>query len=157
MIYNQIRGLEKVSLCDWKGTVSTVIFLGGCNFRCPTCHNWELATSPNSIKAVPAQEVMDYLASKRNWLDGVVVTGGEPTIHSDLPDLISEIKSLGFRINLHTNGSNPAMIQTLFERDLVEVFSVDVKGPWEKYPSLTGGKQSPSEAAASLGRIFGPS
>ena len=94
--WNNVKGFQKFSLCDWAGKSSAVIFLGGCNFRCPTCHNWQMATAPNSIETISRDVIMDYLTSKSSWLDGVVITGGEPTITPGLGTLLrSEERRVG--------------------------------------------------------------
>jgi len=149
-----IKKIEKFSLCDWGSMVSAAIFLGGCNFRCPTCHNWELATRPNNITSISPDSVISYLRRSFRWLDGVVITGGEPTVHKDLSVLVSKIENMGLKVNLHTNGSRPDLIRYYVEQGLVDVFSVDVKGPFAKYPLLTGGRMSMAGAQESLGAIF---
>lgn len=154
MIFNNIKGFNASSLVDWPGVVSAVIFTGGCNFQCETCHNWDLATNPQTVESLDAAVVFWELDRLRKWVDGVVVTGGEPTIHPDLPQLLEKIRLLGFKVNLNTNGLNPSMVRYLFDRGLVDVFAVDVKGPWAKYPLLTGGKCYPDEARSALGTIF---
>ncbi len=151
--WNNVRGFQKFSLCDWPGRSSAVIFFGGCNFRCPTCHNWQLATNASSIETVSRDMIIDYLTAKSSWLDGVVITGGEPTINPGLLDLLVEIKNLGFPVNLHTNGFNPEVIKECINQNLVEVFSIDVKGPWTLYPELTGG-MTPEAAERNLGYCF---
>lgn len=152
---NYIRGIIEASMCDWPGKVVTALFLGGCNLRCPTCHNWQLATDPDSINSIPEDRVIDYLSNKRRWIDGVVVSGGEPTLSSRLPFLLVRIQALGLPINLHTNGFNPAKVRELLISNLVDVFSVDVKGPWSKYPGLAGGAATAARAKSNLEEIFG--
>lgn len=149
-----VRGFQPFSLCDWSGRAVSVIFMGHCNFRCPTCHNWDLAVNPKTIDNIPRQTIMNYLADKREWLDGVVVTGGEPTITPGFLDVLEEIREVGLPINLHTNGANPKVMKECLDRNLVEVFSVDVKGPWALYPKLTGGRISPEAAERHLSHCF---
>lgn len=149
-----VRGLEPLSLCDWPGRVSAVLFLGGCNLRCPTCHNWELAWFQEKMPALGREEVMTFLSSRGKWLDGLVVTGGEPTCAPCLAEWLEELHILGLPIKLDSNGMRPEVIEHLVEEGLVAGVSVDVKGPWEKYPELTGRKVDPETARACLTRIF---
>ncbi len=149
-----IKGFEPVSLCDWPSKVSCVLFLGGCNFRCPTCHNKSIAFYPQKVPSIPKQDIFDYLQRKRNWLDGVVVSGGEPTCAPGLDRLLVEIKDLGFLVKLDTNGSNPYIIEDYINRGIVDVFAVDVKGPFEKYPILTGNKITATQVEKNFEKIF---
>lgn len=153
-IWENIRGFQEFSMCDWPGKVAAVIFLGGCNFRCPTCHNWNLATNPETLDQISHYRIMDYLEASRQWLDGVVISGGEPTITPGLSILLKEIKALGFPINLHTNGSRPEVIGDLLTYELVDLVSVDVKGPWDKYPELTWWSMAIAKAEAELSLTF---
>jgi pyruvate formate lyase activating enzyme len=137
----RIVGFINTSLVDWDGRVSSVIFLPGCNFRCPFCHNRELVLSPGSVPEVDHDSMMLYLEENSDFLDGVVITGGEPTIHSDLPDLITDLSSLGLRVKLDTNGSNPSMLLDLIDSGLVESVAMDIKGPLdERYDEICGVK-----------------
>jgi len=137
----RIVGFVNTSLVDWDGRVSSVIFLPGCNFRCPFCHNRELVLSPGSVPEVDHDSMMLYLEENSDFLDGVVITGGEPTIHSDLPDLITDLSSLGLRVKLDTNGSNPSMLLDLIDSGLVESVAMDIKGPLdERYDDICGVK-----------------
>lgn len=148
--FNFIKGFSKFSLCDWGGVVSATLFTGGCNFRCPTCHNWELATRPDEIDTISHEELERFFHEKMRWVEGLVITGGEPTIHPGLPDLIRWIKEFGYKVNLHTNGLNESMMLQLHKEWLVDVFSIDVKGPWHKYPLLTGERCSADAAEKAL-------
>ncbi|HUV23876.1 MAG TPA: anaerobic ribonucleoside-triphosphate reductase activating protein [Methanomassiliicoccales archaeon] len=137
----RIVGFVNTSLVDWDGRVSSVIFLPGCNFRCPFCHNRELVLSPGSVPEVDHDSMMLYLEENSDFLDGVVITGGEPTIHSDLPDLITDLSSIGLRVKLDTNGSNPSMLLDLIDSGLVESVAMDIKGPLdERYDDICGVK-----------------
>lgn len=133
-----IKSLIKMSLTDWDDKVSAVIFLGGCNYRCPYCHNWQLAESPETVEDVPFEEVKEYLESSAEWLDGIVVTGGEPTVDPDLVELLEYLKSLDFDIKLDTNGSNPEIVEDLIDRKLVDYIAMDVKNSYEKYAETAG-------------------
>jgi pyruvate formate lyase activating enzyme len=152
--FNFLKGISSFSLCDWGGVVSATLFTGGCDLRCPTCHNWQLATRPREIDTIAHEELQGILYNKRRWIDGLVITGGEPTIHPELPDLIRWIKSYGYKVALHTNGMNSSMLLRLYNELLVDTFCIDVKGPWDKYPSLTGGRCESAQAEKALWLLF---
>jgi len=136
----EIKGFIGVSLIDWDGKVSSVIFLPGCNMRCPFCYNTQLVLQPNLMPTVPLERIWSYFKKNRGWIDGVVITGGEPTIHEDLLALCQEIKKLDFLLKLDTNGTNPNMIKELIARRLVDYIAMDVKAPFEeeKYSNASG-------------------
>ncbi len=133
----RIAGMQSLSLLDFPSRVAAIVFTQGCPFRCGYCHNPELL----SVHGKPESESRDVLArikSRRKILDGVVVTGGEPTIHPDLPDFLSEIKAMGLETKLDTNGVHPRMIEHLLKQKLVDYFAMDVKHLWNSYASVTG-------------------
>ncbi|HXZ23271.1 MAG TPA: anaerobic ribonucleoside-triphosphate reductase activating protein [Methanomassiliicoccales archaeon] len=135
----RIVGLAKTSLLDWDGNVTAVLYLPGCNFRCPVCHNRELVLEPDRVDEVPWEEIEGFINENREFLDGVVVTGGEPTIHKDLPELLRKLKRLGVRVKLDTNGSRPDVIQALIEEGLVDFIAMDLKAPLDsKYDGVAG-------------------
>jgi len=136
----QIKGFIDLSLVDWDGHVTSVIFLPYCNFRCPYCHNSELVLEAHSLPNTPLNEVLDYLENWRGFLDGVVITGGEPTLHKDLPKLCETIKEIGLSLKVDTNGSNPEMIKHLIDQNLVDYIALDIKAPLsqQKYTQATG-------------------
>ena len=125
-------GLQKLSLVDYPNVVAAVVFTQGCLFRCPYCHNPELISSTNEA-GVSTEEVLEYLRHKRVFLDGVCITGGEPTLHADLPDFMRTLKDLGFSVKLDTNGANPQMVQRVIDEGVVDYFAMDIKGTWERY------------------------
>jgi pyruvate formate lyase activating enzyme len=129
----EIKGLQKTSLIDYPGKISSVVFLGGCSFRCPYCFNRDLVLNPEKVKTIPSPEFLAFLNEKRKWLDGVVLGGGEPTTHPDLPGFIRKIKDLGLLVALETNGTNPGMLKRLIGKRLVDYFAMDIKAPLEKY------------------------
>ena len=142
-----IGGFLSLSLCDFPGKVAAVVFSNGCNFRCPWCHNGHLlrgADSPDH-RVIPEDEILSRLSELKNRLQGVVVTGGEPTIQPDLGDFIARIKSLGLLVKLDTNGSNPDIVRDLVGKGLVDFIAMDVKAPWAKYGLLTGLAESPAD------------
>ena len=113
----RIASLQKQSFIDWEGKTAAVIFTKGCNFRCGYCHNPSLVL-PHLLDRTPdlsEKEIMGYLLSRKNWLDGVVITGGEPTIQPDLPTFMAAVKEAGFAIKLDTNGTNPDMLNELIK------------------------------------------
>lgn len=136
-----IVGLLKTTLLDYPGCVAATIFLSGCNMRCPFCHNMNLVTydgSSTEIYEYSISEVMEFLKKRRGVLDGVCITGGEPTINPDLDDLIREIKSFGYKVKLDTNGTNPQMLLSLIDRKLIDYVAMDVKASLDKYSLVSG-------------------
>ncbi|NMB40559.1 MAG: anaerobic ribonucleoside-triphosphate reductase activating protein [Firmicutes bacterium] len=134
-----IRGLQKVSLLDLPGGICSTIFTGGCNLRCPYCHNRDLVLNPGAIPEVKVEEVLAHLEQKSSMLDGVCISGGEPTLQENLLDFLLEIKKLNLKIKLDTNGTRPEVVGKLLEKDVLDYVAMDVKGPLEKY-SLVAGK-----------------
>jgi len=135
----QIAGYLKTSLIEWPGKIVSVVFTPGCNFRCPFCHNADLV-DPLKIKKLPvisANEVLADLKKRRKWVDGVTVTGGEPTLQKDLPEFLKKTGDLGFLRMIHTNGSNPDMIAQLFNCSIVDYVCLDVKGDFGGYEKFT--------------------
>ncbi|PVX25035.1 MAG: anaerobic ribonucleoside-triphosphate reductase activating protein [Candidatus Bathyarchaeum sp.] len=135
-----VKGFVDISFVDWDRKVSSVIFLSQCNFRCPFCHNVNLVLNPETIETIPFEYIKDQLKTQKGWTDGVCITGGEPTLHSSLPDLCSKIKAMGFLVKLDTNGTNPTMLKALMDSKLVDYVAMDVKAPLtvEKYSKATG-------------------
>ena len=136
----EIKGFIDLSLVDWDGKVSAVIFLPNCNFCCPFCYNTDLVLKPERMKTINFAEVETYMRKNLGYLDGVVITGGEPTIHKELPKLCNRIKQLNFNIKLDTNGTNSFMTQQLIESKLVDYVALDIKtmlSP-EKYLEVVG-------------------
>ena len=136
----EIKGFIDVSLSDWDSRVSSVIFLPGCNFRCPFCYNTKLVLQPETMPTTTLLQVEDYLEGNRKWIDGVVITGGEPTIHNDLPSLCQKLKKIKFSVKVDTNGTNPAMIRKLVDGQLIDYVALDIKAPLteQEYSRATG-------------------
>lgn len=130
-----IGGLQKSSLIDYPGKISAVVFTQGCNFRCPYCHNPELINGKWKIENGKCHEkaVLEFLKKRIGKLDGVVITGGEPTLHENLPEFIKQIKDLGFAVKLDTNGTNPEMLKQLIDEKLIDYVAMDIKAPMDKY------------------------
>lgn len=125
-----------MSLNDWRGRIAVVIFLGGCNFRCDYCHNKDLVYFPGKFDAIPVEDIIEYIQEHRDYIDGVVVSGGEPTVNPDLADLLKKFKENRIDVKLDTNGSNPKMLKRLIEEKLVNYISMDVKAPLDKYSQI---------------------
>ncbi len=153
-VWKYIRGLERLSLCDWPGRTCCVLFLGGCNLRCPTCHNGTLAWNMDSLPVIPHRNIKAFLAERRRWLEGVTITGGEPTTVPGVGELLWEIKKLGLPVKMDSNGMRPKVIRELLSYNLVDKFAVDVKGPYAKYPKLTGNAVEAYTAKENLEEIF---
>ena len=133
-----IHGLNKTTLLDYPGRVAATIFLGSCNFRCPFCQNSSLVLHPTEEPVIPEEEVLSFLKKRQGILEGVCISGGEPTLSSDLEDFIRQIHSLGYPVKLDTNGTNPSLLKHLVENGLIQMTAVDIKACPENYPSLTG-------------------
>ena len=131
-----ILGLQKTTLLDYPGKVASTIFTGGCNFKCPYCHNRDLVFPPNDAIAYSEEEILNHLITKKKVLDGVCITGGEPTLHADLPDFISKIKDLGLLVKLDSNGTNPKMLKELVRNGLIDYVAMDIKHSKEHYNSI---------------------
>jgi len=125
----EIKGLVETSFLDWPGQVSAVVFLGGCNFRCPFCHNHELVLRPHRLPGRPSDEIIEQLKPFAGWLDGVVVSGGEPTLDPGLVEMCWAVKKAGFKVKLDTNGTRPDVLKDLIGDGLVASFSMDLKAP----------------------------
>jgi len=149
-----IRGFIETSLIDWDGKISSVIFLAGCNLRCAFCHNYPLVFESEKLKKFDLSHVKKYLLEHKGWIDGVVVSGGEPTIYVELEPLIKEIKETGFLVKLDTNGTNPKMLASLAGKNLLDFIAMDVKGPLnEKYAKIAGCKVCLDDIGKSIGFI----
>ena len=137
-----VAGLQKLSLVDFPGKLAAVIFLQGCNFKCGYCHNPALVALEGP-EALGQEEVLDYLKSRKDKLEGVVITGGEPTIHGDLAGFIKRISGIGLKVKLDTNGSNPKFLKEIISEGLLDYVAVDIKTSFRKYHLV-----SKSETAA---------
>lgn len=135
-----IKGFDRMSLIDWDGMVATTLYVSGCNFRCPYCHNSGLVLFPDEYETIPSTEVLAYVKEQNDFLDGAVVTGGEPCTRRELPELASLLHAAGVRVKLDTNGSFPDLLESLIRRELIDYVAMDVKAPldFESYSRSAG-------------------
>ncbi len=124
-----IGGFQKLSMIDYPGKFSSVVFTMGCNFRCPFCHNMDLVERKFPI--IPEKDILGYLEKSRDLIEAVVITGGEPTIQKDLVEFSEKLKDLGFFVKLDTNGTNPNVIEKMIDNELLNFVSMDIKAPLE--------------------------
>lgn len=136
----KLYGIEKLSLVDYDGFVSATVFTGACNFNCGFCHNSSLVNGVLDLTPIDLDEVFSYLKKRIGILEGVCVTGGEPTLNKDLPEFLEKIKKIGYKVKLDTNGTNPEMVKTIYENGLADYFAIDIKNDKENYPEIIGVK-----------------
>lgn len=139
MTHPEIKGFIETSFCDWDGCLASVIFLPYCNLRCPYCQNGILISEPETIPNIDLDAILASLERRRGWIDGVVITGGEPTIHADLADLARTIKMHGFKVKIDTNGTNPDLLCQMVKTGLVDYIAMDVKAPIDDRYSIAAG------------------
>ncbi len=149
----RIAGIQKISTVDFPGRLAAVVFAAGCNYRCFYCHNRQLIQSEEP--GIPEQEIRQFLEKRTGLLDGIVVSGGEPTLQPDLICFLSDLKELGYQVKLDTNGSRPGVVKKAIEEKLADYVAVDYKAPYERYPALcgsdAGGVEETIEAMARSG------
>ena len=133
----KIAGLQKMTLLDYPGHVACTVFLNGCDWRCPFCHNYELAEG-KSPAVMDDTELLAFLAKRTGLLDGVAITGGEPCLYKELPDLFRRIRALGYGIKLDTNGLHPELLRELLDENLVDYVAMDIKNSPAKYAVTAG-------------------
>ena len=136
----KLHGLQKMTLLDFPGRVACTVFLGGCDFRCTFCHNFELIDG-TAQPVMDDAELIRFLESRKGLIDGVAITGGEPCLHKDLPEFIRKIRAVGYPVKLDTNGYHPALLESILKENLVEYVAMDIKNSPQKYP-LTCGVES---------------
>jgi len=134
----QIHGFNKTTLLDYPEHVAATVFTGGCNFRCPFCHNGNLVLHPEEQPVIPKEEIMAFLKKRQGILEGVCITGGEPTLQRDLPEFIREVKDMGYLVKLDTNGSSPHVLWKLLQEGMVDYVAMDVKASKENYGYAAG-------------------
>ncbi len=133
-----IRGFIKNSFVDYPGKIAATVFTGGCNFSCPFCHNGELVKSPRNLPAVPQKEIFDFLDKRKGLIEGLVITGGEPSLWPGLADFIIKVKEKGFLVKLDTNGYEPLVLKKLLEENLLDYIAMDIKNSPDKYAQTAG-------------------
>lgn len=133
-----ISGVQKLTLLDFPGRTACTVFFAGCNFRCPFCHNAILVERPQEAGSVLEDDFFDFLKMRKGLLDGVAITGGEPTLNKDLPEFMAKIKELGYAVKLDSNGTNPEMLEKIISDGCVDYVAMDIKNCKEKYAQTAG-------------------
>jgi pyruvate formate lyase activating enzyme len=128
-----IKGFQKTSLIDYPPYTASIIFIGGCNFRCPYCHNHDLVLRSGEMPTINEEEIFDSIIDRKAWIDAVEITGGEPTLYPDLKRLVKRIKEMGLKVKLDTNGTNPNLVWDMLEEKLLDYIAMDIKAPLNKY------------------------
>ncbi|MCU0531154.1 MAG: anaerobic ribonucleoside-triphosphate reductase activating protein [Syntrophales bacterium] len=151
----KIGGFQKVSLIDYPGKISAVVFTQGCNFRCPFCHNPELVDPERFANRIPEPEILAFLEKRKGRLDAAVITGGEPTLQSELIPFTIHLKAMGYLIKLDTNGALPDVLEDLLGRGLIDYLAMDIKAPLERYGEITKTKTDVERIRRSISLIMG--
>ena len=133
----KIAGLQKLSLVDYPKNICAIIFTQGCNFRCPYCQNPDLVEAESEYD-FPSGKVLEYLTKRKKMLEGVVISGGEPTVQRDLPEFIKSVKELGYNVKLDTNGTDPVGVECLIQEGLIDYLALDIKTSPDRYFEVTG-------------------
>ena len=133
-----IKGLQKTTLLDFPGRVACTVFTGGCNFRCPFCHNASLVLSPNEVEDISEDQFFSFLSKRKGILDGVCITGGEPLLQKDIIAFIEKIHSMGFLVKLDTNGSYPDKLKEIVSLNIIDYIAMDIKNSQQKYSQSAG-------------------
>jgi pyruvate formate lyase activating enzyme len=134
-----IKGITETSFLDWDGKIVMVLYTGNCNFKCPFCHNWELMANPQKFPEKNWEEIKTFLTEHADFLDGVCITGGEPTLEKDLEVWIARIKNLDLRVKLDTNGNIPSALEDLINKNLLDAVAMDIKAPLDERYSVACG------------------
>ena len=132
----EIKGLEPFASKDFPGHIAATVFLGGCNFRCPYCHNSQLVLDPQSLPTYPIDYLLGFLDARKDWLEGICITGGEPVLHPDLDVFLSVLKDRHLLVKLDTNGTFPDRLEKFLELKLVDFVAMDIKAPLERYAEV---------------------
>jgi len=136
----KVAGLQKLSLIDYPDHISAIIFVWGCNFRCPFCHNPELVKKDLQPRLYSQPEVFNFLKKRKGLLEAVTITGGEPLLYSEFPEFIKKIKNLGYLVKVDTNGTKPGLLKKIIDLKLVDYIAMDIKAPLEKYEEVVKAK-----------------
>jgi pyruvate formate lyase activating enzyme len=134
----EIKGLEKFAPKDFPGHMSATVFVGGCNFLCPFCHNADLVSRPQSLPTFPQEYLIRFFDERKDWLEGICISGGEPLIHDDLGGFLKLVKEKNFLSKIDTNGSYPFKLKDLIDRKLIDFVAMDIKAPLDKYSEAAG-------------------
>lgn len=146
----EIKGLEKFASKDFPGFISSTVFVGGCNFRCPYCHNSDLVLRHQDLPTIPIDFFLCYLDSRKNWLEAICVSGGEPLLEPDLEEFLSAVKERNLLVKIDTNGSFPQKLESLIGAKLVDWIAMDIKAPLERYREVTESEVEEEAIAASV-------
>lgn len=146
----EIKGIEKLAPKDFPGYISATLFTGGCNFRCPYCHNVDLVLRPDSLPTFPPQFLANFLDSRKNWLEATCVSGGEPLIHEDIASIFQVLKDRNLQTKLDTNGSFPQRLENLIQEGLLDFVAMDIKVPRGRYREVTGFEGDLEDIQASI-------
>ena len=149
-----IKGLQKTTLLDFPEKLACTVFTGGCNFRCPFCHNASLVLRAGEVESISEEEFFSYISKRRGMLDGVCITGGEPLLNPDIADFIRKIRSYGLLVKLDTNGSFPDKLEFLLDEGLLDYVAMDIKNSSEKYALTAGVDKFPEEIEKSIDLII---
>jgi len=149
-----IKGLQKTTLLDFPGKVACTVFTGGCNFRCPFCHNASLVLHAGEVDEIPEDEFFSYISKRKGILDGVCITGGEPLLSHGIENFIRKIKSLGLAVKLDTNGTFPEKLEALLDEGLLDYVAMDIKNSKEKYALTAGVDKYPKAIEKSIELIM---
>lgn len=149
-----IKGLQKTTLLDFPGKVACTVFTGGCNFRCPFCHNASLVISPDLSDFISEDEFFSFLKKRSSILDGVCVSGGEPLLQKGIEDFLQKIKDIGLAVKLDTNGSFPERLNSILTRGLVDYVAMDIKNSKEKYSLICGTEVDTSKISESISMLI---
>ncbi len=150
----RLGALQKTSLIDYPGKVTAILFTTGCNFRCGYCHNPELVDPDKFPPQLPEEEILSFLKKRKGQLEAVTITGGEPTLHDDLPRFMKKIKSLGYFIKLDTNGTRPDMVKLIIQDKLADYIAMDIKAPLNKYSKIANTKISTDKIQKSISLLL---
>lgn len=134
LIFN---GIDKSDLINFPPFIVSTVYLSDCNFRCPYCHNPDLINNKSNLAQIPEKDVLEFLETRKGWLDGVCITGGEPTLHKGLLEFMRKVKNLGFKVKLDTNGTNPDLLIEIIDQKIVDFIAMDIKAPLQRYKDIT--------------------
>lgn len=149
-----IKGLQKTTLLDFPEKLACTVFTGGCNFRCPFCHNASLVLTPSKVENISEEDFFSYISKRKGMLDGVCITGGEPLLSPDIEEFIKKIRSCGLLVKLDTNGSFPDKLEHLLDEGLLDYIAMDIKNSKQKYAMTAGVDSFPSEIEKSIDIII---